>query len=80
MKLLAPEAVGSLSACSTSVEVRGNIAGATIEILVDGNLASSHVSTVADSTDSIGVALQANQQLTARQTFSGAASPDSLFD
>jgi hypothetical protein len=78
MNLLAPEVVGPLSVCSTSVEVRGNIAGATVEILVNGNIASSHVSTVADNFYSIGAVLQANQKVTARQTFSGATSPDSL--
>ncbi|MHA7661911.1 hypothetical protein [Mycolicibacterium sp. HS_4_1] len=60
------------------MEVRGNIAGATIEIIVNGNAVGSHVSTVSDSAYPVGVALQANQTVTARQTFNGDSSPASL--
>jgi hypothetical protein len=78
MRPLAPEVVAPISACSNSVEVKGNIAGATVEILVNGNVASSHVSTNPDSFYAVGVTLLANQKVTARQTISGQISPESL--
>jgi hypothetical protein len=79
MTPLAPEVVGPLNVCSTSVEVRGNIAGATIEIVVAGNVVSSHMSTTPDHVYPIGATLLENQQVTARQKIAtGPTSGDSL--
>ena len=78
MKLFTPNLVGPLSICSTSAEVKGNIAGASIEIRVAGTLASSHVSKRPDGLYAIGVTLQANQIVTASQTINGQTSPESL--
>src|SRR5580700_11140460 len=79
MKPFAPEVVGPLSTCSTSVEVKGSIVGATIEILVAGTMVSSHVSKTPDHLYPIGVTLQANQTVTARQTTTtGQTSPESM--
>ena len=78
MKPLAPELVGPISVCNTSVEVKGNIAGAMIEILVSGQTVSSHVSTKPDDVYPIGVTLVAGQVVTARQISGGQPSPESL--
>jgi hypothetical protein len=78
MTPLAPEIVGPVSVCSSSVEVKGNIAGATIEILVNGQMVSSHVGANPDGTYPIGTTLTANQVMTARQVSGGQTSADSL--
>src|SRR5450432_3548893 len=75
---LAPEVVAPLSVCSTSVEIRGNIAGASIDILVDGSVISTHPTNTPDNYYPLGATLAANHKVTARQTIGGATSPESL--
>ena len=78
MKLLAPEVVGPLGQCSTKVQIRGNIAGANVIVVVNGNQAASHVSKAADGVYPIGVALNPNDVVTARQSLGNDTSTDSL--
>ncbi|WP_088281858.1 hypothetical protein [Ideonella sp. A 288] len=78
MKLLAPEAVGPLSRCSTKVQIRGNIAGANVIVVVNGVKAATHVSKAADGVYAIGATLNANDVVTARQSMGSDTSGDSL--
>lgn len=78
MKLLAPEVVAPLSVCSTRVQIRGNIAGATVRIFVGTAESASHVTKRSDGVYDIGVPLQANEEVTAKQELGSDLSDASL--
>ncbi len=84
MKLIPPDIYGTLTVCSTTIEIEGNIAvevwQAEDEAGTGNTKLSSHVSTTPDDIYPIGATLTKNHYVTVRQILSPGSSTEATSD